>query len=208
MTAFFLKVFISLFTIMGPFSIVPSFLTLSQNFSDYQKNKVALKAVIIATCILFICALLGEKIFQFFGISLSSFKIAGGILLLLMGINMLHAKTPKTKTTHRELKDAMGTDDISAFPLATPLMAGPGAISTIIILSSQYHNKFSCILIILAVILLCASILFVFLVYSRIIHKFIGSTGLNIMMRMMGLVLSSIAIEQIITGLKASFKFL
>lgn len=208
MTAFFFKVFISLFTIMGPFSIVPSFLTLSHNFSDYQKNKVALKAVVIATCILFVCTLLGEKVFRLFGISLSSFKIAGGIVLLLMGINMLHAKTPRTKTTQKELHDAMGVDDISAFPLATPLMAGPGAISTVIILSSQYYNKFSCIIVILAVILACSSILFVFLVYSRVIHKFIGSTGLNIMMRLMGLILSSIAVEQIVTGLKASFKFL
>jgi len=205
MLEYAIKIFVSLFTVMGPFSIVPSFVAMSENYSESKKHKIALKAIILAGLILFTCVILGEGLFKFFGIGIGSFRIAGGILLLLMGINMLNAKTPRTKVTDKEIEDASSNDDISVFPLATPLIAGPGAISTVIIHASHLETKLNGVLVILLVVTVCLCILYVFLRYSKYIYKVFGSTGLNIMMRLMGLILSSIAVEQIIKGIKVNF---
>jgi len=205
MLEYAIKIFVSLFTVMGPFSIVPSFITMSENFTEAKKKKIALKAILLAGLILFICTIIGEGIFKVFGIGIGSFRIAGGILLLLMGINMLNAKTPRTKVTDKELEDASSNDDISVFPLATPLIAGPGAISTVIIHAAHLETKINGVLVILAVVSVCLSILYIFLRYSSYIYKVFGNTGLNIMMRLMGLILSSIAVEQIIKGIKVNF---
>lgn len=204
MLTFALKAFISIFIIMGPFSVVPFFISLVEDLDDSEKNKIALKGVLIATAILIFSTIFGTKLFSLFGISLSSFRIAGGILLLLMGISQLHAKRSRVKTTSEEIDRAKDQDDISVFPLATPLIAGPGSISTVIILST-YESNFYCFLITIYTIILCAAILLVFLIYSKVIYKFIGYTGINIIMRLMGLILASIAIEHIVTGIKTTF---
>jgi multiple antibiotic resistance protein len=198
------KIFIAIFMIMGPFLIIPTFNTLTEGMSRVERYRISKKATIISAIILIISALVGEQVFTSLGISVNSFRIAGGILLLLMGISMLHAKKSAVKATEAELEEAKDKDDISVFPLATPLIAGPGAISTVILFSSTYRDFISILVNILSVII--SSIIIYFLLkYSKIIYKSIGKTGANIITRIMGLILSAMAVEFIIIGIKSSF---
>ena len=189
---------------MGPFTVLPVFVTMTDGMSQFQRNLIARKAMIVSGSILILATIAGDEIFHWLGISVSSFRIAGGILVLLMGINMLHAKRSSVRATDSELEEAKVRDDIYVFPLGTPLIAGPGAISTVVLFSTgqkTFHNLF---IVILSVIL--SSILFYLLLrYSRYIYKAIGETGNNIMMRLMGLILSAMAVEFIIDGIKESF---
>jgi multiple antibiotic resistance protein len=199
-----LKVFISVFTIMGPFTVLPVFITMTDGMSQSQRNHVARKAMLVSSAILIMATVAGEEIFYWLGISISSFRIAGGILVLLMGINMLHAKRSSVRATDSELEEAKVREDIYVFPLGTPLIAGPGAISTVVLFSTG-HRNFTTILTVVLSVLVSATIFYFMLRYSRYIYKVLGETGNNIIMRLMGLVLSAMAVEFIISGIKDSF---
>ncbi len=199
-----LKVFISVFTIMGPFTVLPVFITMTDGMSQSQRNHVARKAMLVSSAILIMATVAGEEIFYWLGISISSFRIAGGILVLLMGINMLHAKRSSVRATDSELEEAKVREDIYVFPLGTPLIAGPGAISTVVLFSTG-HRNFTTILTVVLSVLVSAIIFYFMLRYSRYIYKVLGETGNNIIMRLMGLVLSAMAVEFIISGIKDSF---
>ncbi len=199
-----LKVFISVFTIMGPFTVLPVFITMTDGMSQSQRNHVARKAMLVSSAILIMATVAGEEIFYWLGISISSFRIAGGILVLLMGINMLHAKRSSVRATDSELEEAKVREDIYVFPLGTPLIAGPGAISTVVLFSTG-HRNFTTIFTVVASVLVSAIIFYFMLRYSRYIYKVLGETGNNIIMRLMGLVLSAMAVEFIISGIKDSF---
>ncbi|HOW16272.1 MAG TPA: MarC family protein [bacterium] len=199
-----LKVFISVFTIMGPFTVLPVFITMTDGMSQSQRNHVARKAMLVSSAILIMATVAGEEIFYWLGISISSFRIAGGILVLLMGINMLHAKRSSVRATDSELEEAKVREDIYVFPLGTPLIAGPGAISTVVLFSTG-HRNFTTIFTVVASVVVSAIIFYFMLRYSRYIYKVLGETGNNIIMRLMGLVLSAMAVEFIINGIKDSF---
>lgn len=204
MTANVLKIFISVFTIMGPFTVLPVFVTMTEGMSQVQKNHIARKAMLVSSAILVMATVAGEELFYWLGISVSSFRIAGGILVLLMGINMLHAKRSSVRATDSELAEAKVREDIYVFPLGIPLIAGPGAISTVILFSTGHRDFFTISTVIISIVL--SSTLFYFLLrYSRYVYKALGETGNNIMMRLMGLVLSAMAVEFIIKGIKDSF---
>lgn len=200
-----LKIFISIFTIMGPFTVLPVFVTMTEGMSQSQRNLIARKAMLVSGSILILATVAGEELFYWLGISVASFRIAGGILVLLMGINMLHAKRSSLRATDSELEEAKAREDIYVFPLGIPLIAGPGAISTVVLFSTG-HRSFNTISVVLLSIILSAVLFYLLLRYSRYIYKAIGETGNNIMMRLMGLVLCSMAIEFIIKGIKESFK--
>jgi len=203
-----LKIFISVFTIMGPFTVLPVFVSLTEGMSQSQRNLIARKAMVVSASILILATVAGEDIFYWLGISISSFRIAGGILVLLMGINMLHAKRSSVRATDSELQEAKIKEDIYVFPLGTPLIAGPGAISTVILFSTTAHKSFNTVFFVLLSIVFSAVLFYFLLRYSKYIYKAIGETGNNIMMRLMGLLLSAMAIEFIIDGIKDSFKTL
>ena len=200
----FAKIFISVFTIMGPFTVIPTFVSMSEGMSQMQIRHIAARSIMVASSILIVSTIAGEKIFDLLGISIPSFKIAGGILILLMGINMLHAKRSESRATDSELEEARVKEDISVFPIGTPLIAGPGAISTVILFATG-GKKFVSVLMVLAAIIISSVGMYYLLRYSRLIYQALGQTGTNIMMRLMGLVLSAMAIEFIIDGIKLSF---
>lgn len=200
----FAKIFISVFTIMGPFTVIPTFVSMTEGMSQMQVRHIAARSLMVASSILIVSTIAGEKIFDFLGISLPSFKIAGGILILLMGINMLHAKRSEARATDSELQEARIKEDISVFPIGTPLIAGPGAISTVILFSTS-GKRFTSILMVLTAVIISSVGMYYLLRYSRLVYKAIGQTGSNIMMRLMGLILSAMAIEFIIDGVKVSF---
>jgi len=207
MFAFGTKAFISILTIMGPFTVIPAFISMTEGLSQSQRNKTARKAMFVSASILIVSTVIGESLFDLLGISIPSFRIAGGILVLIMGINMLHAKRSATRATQAELNEAMERNDISVFPLGTPLIAGPGAISTVILLSTGDHRGLFPIIMIVLVVMISSLIIYYLLRYSHLIYKAMGHTGMNIMMRLMGLILSAMAVEFIIDGIRQSFNF-
>ena len=207
----YIQIAIGIVTIFSPFAAIPIFVSLTSNTTIQQKNQTAKTASIAAGITGLISVWIGEYVLMFFGISISSFKIAGGILLLLMAINMLNAKTPNAKNTKEELEEAqeksINISEIAVVPLAIPLIAGPGAISTIIIFSqkdSSVLHLFYMSLIIIAI----AIFIFTALRASTFITKKLGITGINIISRVMGLILASISIEFITSGLLIVFPVL
>ena len=206
-TLVFIKTFVTVLMIMGPFMVIPTFVSLTEGMSQKQINRIASRAIFVAFGILIVSASAGEKVFELLSISVSSFRIAGGILILLMGINMLHAKRSSLKATDSEIEEAMEKNDVSVFPIATPLIAGPGAISTVILFSTTGENRLMSFIFVIISVILSSVIILYLLKYSHLIYRFLGQTGTNIMSRLMGLLLSAMAIEFIISGIRSSFTF-
>ena len=149
--------------------------------------------------ILVISAFSGNYLLSFFGIDIDSFRIAGGILLLLMSIHMLQAKMPTVKTNEDEQSEAVDKEDVAVVPLAIPLLAGPGSISTVILFSSSSPHFVDKIALGLMIVM-AALLIWPTLILSKSIGQRLGSTGLNIATRIMGLILASIAIKFIFEG--------
>ena len=138
--AFFIVSFSTLFTLINPIGIMPIVLSLTENTDSKAYHKIIIKATLFAGIILMIFALMGKLIFSFYGITIYAFKIAGGILFLRIGINMLEAKVSRTKSTPKESKEAIENDDIALTPIGIPIIAGPGAITSVMILASETSN--------------------------------------------------------------------
>jgi multiple antibiotic resistance protein len=194
----FASSFTALFAIVDPIAVIPVYLSLTDRYSKQEKTSIGLKACLIATLVLCLFAITGEGIFRLFGISMDAFRIAGGILLLLLGIDQLAAHRERVKT--EEENESFAREDISIFPLATPLLAGPGAISTVVLQSSQGSGIGQTILLLLAI----ASVFFVaffFLKSAPYVYRVLGKTGINLVTRIMGIILTAIAVQFIIDGL-------
>lgn len=207
----YIQIIIGTMSIFSPFVAIPIFISLTSGNTLEEKKQTA-KTAAVAACIAGLISIwIGQYILLIFGISISSFKIAGGILLLLMSINMINAKTPKAKNTKSELKEAkkksINVKEIAVVPLAIPLIAGPGAISTIIIFS-QKSEAFIHLFIMSLIIVGISSYIYLTLKMSNYISNRLGITGLNIISRVMGLLLASISVEFIISGLQTVFPFL
>jgi len=207
----YIQITIGIMTIFSPFAAIPIFVSLTSNHSSQEKKQTAKTASMSACIAGLVSVFLGQYILMFFGISIASFKIAGGILLLLMAINMLNAKVPKAKSTKVERKEAkkksINISEIAVVPLAIPLIAGPGAISTIIIYSQQ-NNAFSHLLMMALIIMLISLYIFLVLNMANFISKKLGITGINIISRVMGLILASISVEFMVSGLLSVFPVL
>ncbi|PMP65742.1 MAG: hypothetical protein C0190_06380 [Thermodesulfobacterium geofontis] len=202
-TGFLIKSFLTFFTIIDPVGGVPFFLSITAGYSEEERRKIALRASITAIITLLFFLWIGKYLLYFFQISVSSFKIAGGILLFLIAMEMLFGKTTQVKTTERETLKVKEKEDVSIVPLGIPYLAGPGAITTTIILSetSSLYTKLGLSMTILLVLL----ITFVIFSYSSKISKFLGELGTKAVVRILGLILASIAIEYVTTGLKEIF---
>lgn len=158
------------------------------------------RAVIIAMIVTIIFTIGGNHIFRLFGINLYSFRIAGGILLFIIAIEMLFGTKTRTESTKEEKRDAMSREDIVVMPMAIPLLAGPGAITMSIVLFNQAKNFIDIIILFVDIILVFA-ISYIILVKSAFVFKLLGTTGTKVIMRLMGLLLTSIAVQFIITGI-------
>lgn len=207
----YVQVVIGIMAIFSPFAAIPIFISLTANNTIEEKAQTAQTAAFSAFIAGIVSIWIGQYILLFFGISIASFKIAGGILLLLMSINMLNAKVPKAKSTKSELKEAKrkssNIKEIAVVPLAIPLIAGPGAISTIIIYSQKGTSVLHLFIMSLIIALIGLYIWFA-LRMSTVISRKLGQTGINIVSRVMGLILAAISIEFITSGLLSVFPIL
>ena len=198
--SFILLSFSSLFTLLNPIGTAPIVLSLTQNLSANEYKATIRKSIITACSILLVFAFMGKVIFTFYGITVYAFKIAGGILFLRIGINMLEAKISRTKSTPKESEEATDNDDIALTPIGIPLIAGPGAITSVMILSAQ-ANSFQHKIIFYTNIVLTLFITYLILSLGKKLTKKLGTAGLRVIERIMGMILMVVAIQFIVDGL-------
>ncbi len=193
------------FAVVNPFSTIPTFIGLTKGYSNSERRNVVLVTAFSTFVILLVAFLIGGQILRFFNISIPSFRIAGGILILMTAFSMLNARQSPTKQTDEEVSERHKRDDnIGVMPLAMPLLAGPGSISMLIIASDHSRTPGDYLFVIAGVLLVAISI-FIILRAGVGIAKALGKTGMNVMTRMMGLILAAIAIEFIVAGLSEKF---
>ena len=198
--SFFIISFSSLFTLINPLGISPVLLSMTENFNQEEYSQTIKKGILFAAIILLTFAFLGELIFKFYGITIYAFKIAGGILFFKTGTNMLYSKPSRTRTTPQETMEANTIDNISIAPIGIPIIAGPGAITSVMLLSHQANSLVERILFYLNIILVLLITYLVLNIAKKISRKF-GTTGMRIIQRIMGLILMVLAIQFIIDGI-------
>lgn len=198
------KITIALFAIVNPIGSVPIFISATDGWSKSDLAKTAKTIAITVFIVLAVSAFLGDKILAFFGISIPSFQVGGGILLMLIAISMMHAKQSGTRQTPEEAKTLAEREVIAIVPLSIPLLAGPGAISNMII-AAQQNSSFVWHLSLLVPIGIIAVIIWLILRLSVSISNQLGSIGINIVTRLMGLILAAMAVEFVAHGLVGLF---
>jgi multiple antibiotic resistance protein len=203
----YVKMFIGLLAIINPFGVIPIFISMTTDQNDVQRRKTVETVALAVIIILLVSLFFGDLLLEFFGISIASFRVGGGILILLMAISMLHAKTSLIQQTEEEADESIDKESVAIVPLAMPLLAGPGAISTVIL---EAHKSSGIVhyLIISLGILMVGAVVWGVLRLSPWIAGRLGATGLNIFTRIMGLILAAIAVEFIASGLQGLFPVL
>jgi multiple antibiotic resistance protein len=197
----FLTVFVALFAIINPIGAVPILITLTDGYSLKERKEVIRRSVYMASGMLFGFMFLGVYIFDILGISIYDFEIAGGILLFKVGFDMLQGKTSQTKITNAEQQDSADREAIAIAPIGTPLLAGPGSITTAIIYFNGTGIALSSRMVVIAAVILVLILAFIILKYSLPIFQKIGKTGSIVISRIMGLLLTAIAVDLISTGI-------
>lgn len=201
---FFVYAFTSIFAIVNPISGVMAFISITSQVSHEDRIYIAKRSVFIACAIAVVFSIAGEIILKLFNITADSLRIAGGVLLFLVAIDMLFARTSRESITSEELKDAEHKENVSVFPIAMPLLTGPGAITTIIVLI-RTAQSIDLKLMVVGAILLTFFITFLIFRFSDYFNKVVGMTGMLVMTRIMGLFLGAIAVDFISTGIKGIF---
>lgn len=203
----YVKMFIGLLAIINPFGVIPIFISMTTDQSSVQRSKTINMVAVGVIIILLVALFFGELVLDFFGITIASFRVGGGILILLMAIAMLHAKTSYIRQTEEEADESIEKESVAIVPLAMPLLAGPGAISTVILMAHKSSGVAHYMVTALGIMLL-GLVVWGVLRLSPWIATRIGATGINIFTRIMGLILAAIAVEFIANGIQGLFPIL
>jgi multiple antibiotic resistance protein len=199
-TGFLITAFATLFVVIDPPGLVPLFIALTRGMSAERRRAMALRACIIAGCLLLMFGLAGEAILGFIGISMPAFRIAGGILLFLTALDMLFER----RTQRREGREAEPDHDPSVFPLATPLIAGPGAIASIILLVGESGPGWGGTAAVLALMLGMIAVTYAFLLASPPLERMLGRTGTIVITRLLGMLLAALSVQFVIDGVRGT----
>ncbi|WP_170324663.1 MarC family protein [Ruegeria arenilitoris] len=197
--AFFITAFTTLFVVIDPFGTTPIFVALTQDMDAKTRRKTAIRSCLTAVCILIAFAAFGEAVLGFVGISMAAFRVAGGALLFLTALDMLFERRTKRREDRAEEEEH---PDPSVFPLAIPLIAGPGSIATIILLAGQHPGVLGIIEACIVMLAVMAVVLAFFL-SGGLIARILGKTGLNVLTRLLGMLLAALSVQFILDGLKA-----
>jgi len=200
----YLKFLVALVSIANPIGVIPVFISLTSSETLNERRKIALQTTLVFCSILLVILFVGEPLLAFFGITIASFKTAGGIIILLMAIAMVHGHVSRAKHTKEESLDAADSDSVAIVPMGIPLLAGPGTISTVIV-SSHLASSMGQKIILGVEIVLVALLVWLCLNAAPYIARLLGKTGMNIVTRIMGLILAAIGIEFIANGLMGLF---
>ena len=197
---FFIFCLTTLFTLINPIGIAPILIIMTERFTNQEKNNIARKGSLTAFTTLILFSLLGSVIFNLFGITIEAFQIMGGILFFRNGLRMLDSKIGRSRTTPAEQEESEESDDIAVSPIGIPLIAGPGAITAAMLLSSQTPQIYSYFTLIFSIFVVL-SLVYIILRNGDILLKLLGTTGVRIIQRLMGLILMVIAVQFVINGL-------
>ncbi|KXF81510.1 YchE family NAAT transporter [Enterovibrio coralii] len=200
----FFQFFIGLFAAVNPLGIMPIFVSLTAHQDPVERNKTAFTASVAVAAILIVSLLAGQLLLDFFSISLNSFRVAGGLLLVSIAFTMMSGKLGEDKQNKQEQSESVSREQIGVVPLAMPLLAGPGAISSTIVYASRYPSSVDTVGLILSICIFAAGI-WGLLKLAPTIVKFLGQTGINVITRIMGLILAALGIEFIANGMRALF---
>ena len=198
------KELISLLTILTPFSVLPVYVALTAGMSDVARERALRRTLLTVLATLLFFQWSGMYLFRILGVELPSFQVAGGLIIASMAWSMLHANPSRIQTSQTEGEESLEKEDFSVVPLAIPMLSGPGAITTVILLSQQQKNLQEDVQL-TGLILLAALILYPIFRLARPLFTWLGVTGARVLTRIMGMILLAIAVEFIIKGLLASF---
>lgn len=207
-TGFLITAFVTLFVIIDPIGLTPMFMALTQGMNAARRRAIALRACLTAIVILTLFSAFGESVLGFIGISMPAFRVAGGILLFLTALEMLFERRSKRRAGQARLDDeseAVAEDDIpdpSVFPMAIPLIAGPGSIATMILLSGQKPGLEGLVLVV-SVMIAVVAVAFAFFLISGLLARALGRTGINVVTRLLGMLLAALAVQFVLDGLRA-----
>ena len=190
--------FITLFVIIDPIGLAPLFVALTKGMAPAHRRGIAIRATIISGGLLILFGLFGEAVLGFAGISMPAFRIAGGILLFLTALDMLFERRTK-----RRKGQANTAEDPSVFPLATPLIAGPGSIATIILLTGQAGNDWAAVAAVIAVLLAVLVLVLMLFLSAGLLERALGDTGTNVVSRLLGMLLAALSVQFVIDGITA-----
>ena len=189
----------SIFFLVDPFAALPTFLAVTAGQDPKKRVRTARKASLTAFVILTTFAIAGTYIFRIFGITLPAFEIAGGIILLLIGLDMLEAKRSPTQESPSDTQEATAKDDVGIVPMGIPMLAGPGAITSVMVLVGQAQTKWQ-MAAIFGSIAITAAICFLVLGSAARVARILGDTGIRILVRIMGLLLVALAVQYFVNG--------
>ncbi|OIQ44898.1 MAG: MarC family transcriptional regulator [Roseobacter sp. MedPE-SW] len=198
-TAFLITSFVTLFVIIDPIGLTPIFLALTQGATPQERRSIALRAAFTAMFLLALFAAFGEAVLGFAGISMAAFRVAGGVLLFITALDMLFER--RTKRRENQGEEAVEADDPSVFPLSIPLIAGPGSIATVILLSGQKPGLEGFALVMCVVFAVLIVMLAMFLA-SGLFERAMGKTGINVVTRLLGMLLAALSVQFVLDGLR------
>ncbi|MCR9108091.1 MarC family protein [Marivita sp. XM-24bin2] len=196
--AFLISAFVTLFVVIDPIGLTPVFIALTPGMTVQQRRAIAVRATVIAAGLLFLFAFLGEQVLGFIGISMPAFRIAGGILLFLTALDMLFERRTKRREDKADVDDV---PDPSVFPIAIPLIAGPGAIASIILLVGQAEGAVG-MASVLGVMVAVLVIVFVLFLSASIIERALGKTGIVVVTRLLGMLLAALSVQFVLDGIR------
>jgi len=194
----------AIFFVVDPMGVIPVFMAMTRNDSPQKRADMARRASFTAFLILTTFALAGTLIFRVFGVTLGAFKVAGGVLLLLTSIEMLRAQRQRTRTTPEEEQEGAEKEDVAIFPLAIPLLAGPGSIATVTTLMAKAGRILFAVPVILSIALTCLASYLMLRPADRI-GQWLGVTGLAVLNRVIGLIIGALAVQFMFDGIKDTF---
>jgi multiple antibiotic resistance protein len=200
----FLRFAAALFAIMNPFGGVAIFLSITADRSAAERGRIATMTAAAVLITLLVAAVLGEQILALFGISVGAFQIAGGIIILILALSMLHAQPSGVHHSAQEEDAGKAKENPAVFPLAIPMIAGPGSMATVILYAQHVQGVLSALAIGAVIVLMCALLLVALHAADRM-SAFLGTTGLNVLTRLMGMLLAAIAVEMMVGGLSDLF---
>lgn len=192
----------SLLVIINPLVVTSVFLTLTGAYPPEARRRAARKTSLVAFTVLLCFAVFGSVLFRVFSITIGAFQIAGGIILFSVALGMLHAQPTRTKQTPEELAEAMQREDVAVVPLAIPMVSGPGAITTVMVLAGEARGVPSMIVLLAAIVIAIATV-WLMMRHAARIGRLLGASGLNITTRLMGLILATVAVQFVIHGIES-----
>lgn len=197
----FITVLIPLLIIMDPFGNLPFFLLFTKDNSPKGRVKTAAVASFVACIILVFFSLTGDFVLRFFGISLPAFQLAGGFIFFIYSLQLLHLIPSGIKTTTEEEQEGVAKENVALVPLATPFLAGPGAITAVLVWRQSHDTPVNTVLLLNAIVVACV-VIFVVFYYGERILRFMGIGGIRVVTRILGLVLAVIAVQFMVEGIQ------